>query len=87
MSSSPSIFTRIVKGEIPSFKIAESADYYAFLDIRPLAKGPTLVIPKREEDYLFDLEDTEISDAGFLLFAGSILEHCQTNGIRHMMLF
>lgn len=54
-----SIFTKIVKGEIPSYKIAETEDYYAFLDINPLAKGHTLVIPKKETDYIFDIEDEE----------------------------
>jgi histidine triad (HIT) family protein len=53
----PSIFTRIVNGEIPSYKVAEDADYFAFLDINPLAKGHTLVIPKKEIDYLFDIDD------------------------------
>ena len=52
-----SVFTRIIKGEIPSYKIAEDENYYAFLDINPLAKGHTLVIPKIEVDYLFDLND------------------------------
>ncbi len=52
-----SVFTRIVKGEIPSYKIAETADCYAFLDISPLTMGHTLVIPKKEVDYLFDLDD------------------------------
>jgi histidine triad (HIT) family protein len=52
-----SIFTRIVRGEIPCYKIAESEDFLAFLDINPLAKGHTLVIPKQETDYYFDLED------------------------------
>lgn len=52
-----SIFTRIVQGEIPSYKIAESADFYAFLDINPLAAGHTLVIPKQEVDYVFDVDD------------------------------
>ena len=52
-----SIFTRIVNGEIPSYKIAESSDFYAFLDINPLAKGHTLVIPKQEVDYVFDVDD------------------------------
>lgn len=51
-----SIFTKIVRGEIPSYKIAEDDYYYAFLDISPLAKGHTLVIPKKEVDYLFDLD-------------------------------
>lgn len=66
----PSIFTRIVNGEIPSYKIAETADYYAFLDINPLAKGHTLVIPKKEVDYLFDLEDEVY--AGLHLFAKQV---------------
>ena len=52
-----SIFTRIVNGDIPSWKIAESDDFYAFLDINPLAKGHTLVIPKQEVDYVFDVDD------------------------------
>jgi histidine triad (HIT) family protein len=52
-----SIFTKIVKREIPSYKIAESESCYAFLDINPLAKGHTLVIPKKEVDYIFDLDD------------------------------
>ena len=52
-----SIFSKIVNGEIPSYKIAEDDRYYAFLDINPLAKGHTLIIPKKEVDYLFDLDD------------------------------
>jgi histidine triad (HIT) family protein len=51
------IFSKIVKGEIPSYKIAETDDHFAFLDINPLAKGHALVIPKKEVDYLFDVED------------------------------
>ena len=52
------IFTKIAKGEIPSYKVAESEDFYAFLDIAPMAKGHTLVIPKHvEDDYIFNLED------------------------------
>lgn len=50
-----SIFTKIANGEIPSYKVAEDDNYYAFLDINPLAKGHTLVIPKLEEDYIFNL--------------------------------
>ena len=50
-----SVFSRIINGEIPSYKVAENDKYYAFLDIAPLQKGHTLVVPKREEDYLFDL--------------------------------
>ncbi len=52
-----SIFTKIVKGEIPSYKVAENETCYAFLDINPLAKGHTLVIPKKQVDYLFDLDE------------------------------
>ncbi len=52
-----SIFTKIVNGEIPCHKIAEDDNFFAFLDINPLAKGHTLVIPKQEVDYIFDLED------------------------------
>ena len=52
-----SIFTKIIKGEIPSYKIAETDQFYAFLDINPLAKGHTLVIPKMEVDYILNVED------------------------------
>ncbi|MBQ7362262.1 MAG: HIT family protein [Bacteroidaceae bacterium] len=55
------IFSKIVSGEIPSYKVAEDDRFYAFLDINPLAKGHTLVIPKREVDYFFDLSDEEIA--------------------------
>lgn len=51
------IFTRIINGEIPSYKVAEDDNFYAFLDINPLMKGHTLVVPKQEVDYLFDLDD------------------------------
>ena len=53
----PSIFTRIINGEIPSFNVAENETCFAFLDINPLVKGHTLVVPKKEIDYLFDLDD------------------------------
>ncbi len=56
------IFTKIVKGEIPSYKVAESDRFYAFLDINPVSKGHTLVIPKSETDYIFDMESNELSD-------------------------
>ena len=56
------IFARIAAGEIPSYKCAESDKFYAFLDINPLVKGHTLVIPRREEDYIFDLEDGELAE-------------------------
>jgi histidine triad (HIT) family protein len=52
-----SIFTKIINGEIPSYKIAEDENYYAFLDINPLARGHALVVPKKEVDYLFDLDE------------------------------
>jgi len=55
-----SIFSKIISGELPSYKIAESDDYYAFLDINPIQEGHTLVVPKIEEDYLFDLGDQEL---------------------------
>lgn len=57
-----SIFTRIIKGEIPSHKIAEDDKHFAFLDINPLTKGHTLVVPKREVDYIFDLEEKELGE-------------------------
>ena len=65
-----SIFSRIVAGEIPCYKIAEDERYFAFLDINPLTLGHTLVIPKKEVDYLFDLEDRDI--AGITVFAKKI---------------
>lgn len=61
------IFTRIIEGEIPSYKVAEDDRYYAFLDINPLAEGHTLVVPKKEVDYLFDLDDETL--AGMIVFA------------------
>lgn len=56
------IFTKIVKGEIPSHKVFENEKFYAFLDINPLTKGHTLVIPKKEVDYLFDIDDALLSE-------------------------
>lgn len=64
------IFSKIVAGEIPSYKVAEDENYYAFLDINPLAKGHTLVIPKVEEDYIFDLDNETL--AGLVVFAKKI---------------
>ncbi len=55
------IFSKIIAGEIPSYKVAEDDKFYAFLDINPLVKGHTLVVPKREVDYIFDLEDDELA--------------------------
>ena len=65
-----SIFTRIVQGEVPCYKIAENENFLAFLDVNPLVKGHTLVIPKQEQDYLFDLEDD--SFVGLHLFAKEV---------------
>ena len=61
------IFSKIAAGEIPSYKCAESDKFYAFLDINPLVKGHTLVIPRREVDYIFDMDDDEIAE--FQVFA------------------
>ncbi len=66
----PTIFTKIVNGEIPCHKIAEDENFLAFLDITPLAVGHTLVIPKKEVDYIFDLEDDLLS--GLMLFTKEI---------------
>jgi histidine triad (HIT) family protein len=65
-----SIFTKIIKGEIPCYKIAEDANYFAFLDINPLAKGHTLVVPKKEIDYIFDIDDSTLK--GMIVFARDI---------------
>ena len=67
------IFTRIAKGEIPSYKVADNEDFYAFLDIAPMAKGHTLVIPKHvEDDYIFNLE--EDTYAGLCAFARKVAQ-------------
>ena len=66
----PTIFTKIINGEIPCHKIAEDENFLAFLDIMPLAEGHTLVIPKKEIDYIFDLDDDLL--AGLMLFAKKI---------------
>ena len=57
-----SIFSKIIMGEIPSYKVAEDEQFFAFLDIRPLAKGHTLVVPRKEVDYIFDLDDQLLAD-------------------------
>ena len=64
------IFSKIVKGEIPCYKIAEDDRYFAFLDINPLRAGHTLVIPKQETDYIFDLDDDQL--AGLIIFAKKV---------------
>ena len=65
-----SIFSKIAAGEIPSYKCAENEKFYAFLDINPLVKGHTLVIPRREVDYIFDMDDEEIGQ--FMQFAKKV---------------
>jgi histidine triad (HIT) family protein len=65
-----SIFTRIVEGEIPCYKIAEDANFLAFLDVNPLVEGHTLVIPKKEQDYIFDIADDSYVE--FQLFAKKV---------------
>jgi histidine triad (HIT) family protein len=65
-----SIFSKIIRGEIPCYKIAESDDYFAFLDINPLRAGHALVVPKRETDYIFDLEDVYL--AGMVIFSKKV---------------
>ena len=65
-----SIFTKIVNGEIPCFKVAENNEYLAFLDINPLKEGHVLVIPKKEVDYIFNLEDSVL--AGLMVFAKNV---------------
>ncbi|MBS4061835.1 MAG: HIT family protein [Bacteroidetes bacterium] len=65
-----SIFSRIVAGEIPCYRIAENNDFLAFLDINPLAKGHALVIPKKETDYIFNIEDEEL--AAMMVFAKKV---------------
>lgn len=62
-----SIFSKIIAGDIPSYKCAENDRFYAFLDINPLVKGHTLVVPKKEIDYIFDMSDEEL--AAFTVFA------------------
>lgn len=64
------IFSKIIAGDIPSYKVAEDAHYFAFLDINPMAEGHTLVVPKEETDYIFDLDDDRLS--GLILFARKV---------------
>jgi len=82
------IFTKIVNGEIPSYKIAENEKFFAFLDINPLVKGHTLVIPKQETDYIFDIDDATLAE--MMIFAkkvGKAIENaipCKRIGITIM---
>ncbi len=66
------IFTKIIKGEIPCYKIAEDEKYFAFLDINPLREGHTLIVPKQETDRFFDLDDTQLS--GIIVFSKRVAE-------------
>ena len=71
------IFSKIIAGEIPCYKIAENVQFFAFLDINPLQKGHVLVVPKQETDYFFDLEDDLLSD--MIIFAKKIAKSIQTS--------
>jgi len=66
----PTLFTKIIRGEIPCYKVAEDGKHFAFLDINPLMAGHTLVVPKKETDYIFDLSDNELSD--LMLFSRKV---------------
>ena len=66
------IFSRIIQGEIPCYKIAENEQFFAFMDINPVTKGHTLVIPKRETDYLFSLDDEELAE--MMVFAKKVAQ-------------
>ncbi|MFT4984828.1 MAG: histidine triad (HIT) family protein [Flavobacteriales bacterium] len=71
-----SIFTKIINGEIPAHIVAENDNYFAFLDINPLVEGHTLVIPKTEVDYIFDLDDAVLS--GLMLFAKKVAKQIES---------
>ena len=72
-----SLFTKIVKGEIPCHKVAEDEKHLAFLDVFPLRRGHVLVIPKREEDYIFDLSDSELSE--LMVFSKKVANKIKKN--------
>jgi histidine triad (HIT) family protein len=72
----PTIFTKIINGEIPCYKIAEDDHYFAFLDINPLKAGHTLVVPKKETDYIFDLDDNTL--CGMILFSAKVASAIKT---------
>lgn len=69
------IFSKIIRGEIPCYKIAEDENFFAFLDISPMTKGHTLVVPKIEEDYIFNLEDKTVGD--MMIFAKKVAKAIQ----------
>jgi histidine triad (HIT) family protein len=70
------IFTRIINGEIPCYKVAEDENYFAFLDINPLRAGHTLVVPRKETDYVFDLDDRQLT--GLILFSKKVAAAIKT---------
>ncbi|MFI3281341.1 MAG: HIT family protein [Rikenellaceae bacterium] len=70
------IFTRIIEGEIPCYKVAEDDQFFAFLDINPLRAGHTLVVPKVEQDYIFDLDDQTLG--GMMIFAKKVAAQIQS---------
>ena len=72
----PTIFSRIIGGEIPCYKVAENDRWFAFLDINPLKAGHTLVVPKKETDYLFDMEDDDLT--GMILFSKKVAAAIRT---------
>ncbi len=82
------LFSKIIAGELPSYKVAEDDSFFAFLDINPLVKGHTLVVPKKEVDYIFDLEDNEL--AAMHIFAKKVAQAiekaipCQRIGVAVM---
>lgn len=71
------IFTRIIKGEIPCYKIAEDEKFFAFLDISPLTEGHTLVVPKKHSSYIFDMEDQELAE--MMVFAKKVAKAIEKN--------
>lgn len=71
------IFAKIIKGEIPCYKVAENDQFFAFLDINPLAKGHTLVVPKLQNDYIFDLDDQMLAD--MMIFAKKVAKAIESN--------
>ena len=70
------LFTRIIEGEIPSYRVAEDAEFYAFLDINPVQPGHTLVVPRQEVDYIFDIEDDLLGR--MMVFAKQVARQIQT---------
>ncbi len=73
----PTIFSKIINGDIPSYKIAEDDNFFAFLDINPLSKGHTLVVPKIEVDYIFDIDDSLLAD--MIVFAKKVALSLKAN--------